>query len=378
MGVLGVHSPFFLTLFSLSGVSTLTCLYLTSVGSIQSPLGLSLISKLGVPFTISQDFLEWLTGFTDAEGNFHISLKHFSENTFKSVQLTFQIGLHIDHLSTLQAIQSALGCGSISVSGKKCNFFVNDIHSLYNIIIPVFDHFTLNSSKYAMYLIWREAVHLVYAKLHLSDLGRTKLIELRQGIRDLVLNPVSNDAITLTLTWLLGFIEGDGTFSTSTVRPRLKLENSIVEQILFNAIKTYFGYGSMSTSDRKRSVKESPTVSLEFSTPIFLLSTIIPAFSGLTWYTSKHLDFLDWSIIVDLNAQGYHLLPEGAALILLIKSRMNNFRLSTNSEFNGKLVIDNKLIQNVYNLPAPYLLVQDNDGWTRIKNPASARWSKDN
>jgi len=202
--------------------------------------------------------------------------------SFKQVQLSFQIGLHINHLSTLQAIQGALGCGNISVSGNKCNFYVNDISSLVNIIIPVFDNFTLNSTKYAIYLVWREAVLLLNAKLHLTAAGRVKLLELRQNIADLIVSPAPNHNISITANWLLGFIEGDGTFSTSNLRPRLKLENSIGELPLFNIIMNFFGYGNLSQMDRQRSDMEKPTVSLEFNTPLFLFNIIIPMFSNLT------------------------------------------------------------------------------------------------
>ena len=75
---------------------------------------------------INKKFLEWLVGFTDAEGNFNISLRNFKNNSYNSLVLTFQIGLHIDDLEVLKFIQKNLQCGKISISGNKCNFFVND------------------------------------------------------------------------------------------------------------------------------------------------------------------------------------------------------------------------------------------------------------
>lgn len=45
-------------------------------------------------------FIHWLVGFTDAKGNFNISLKGLKDNTYNS--LTFQTGLHIDDLPTLE------------------------------------------------------------------------------------------------------------------------------------------------------------------------------------------------------------------------------------------------------------------------------------
>ena len=95
-------------------------------------------------YNIENSFLEWLVGFTDGEGNFNIKLTGLENTTFKNVQFTFQIGLHIDDIETLQYIKDNLKCGHISKSGNRANYFVNDINSLINAIIPVFTNFSLN------------------------------------------------------------------------------------------------------------------------------------------------------------------------------------------------------------------------------------------
>ena len=46
-----------------------------------------------MPYYLKKEFIEWLVGFTDGEGNFNIKLTNLTDNTFKSVQFTFQIGL---------------------------------------------------------------------------------------------------------------------------------------------------------------------------------------------------------------------------------------------------------------------------------------------
>lgn len=75
---------------------------------------------------LDKNFIQWFVGFVDAEGNFNISLKGLKDNTYNSLNLTFQIGLHIDDLSILEYIKNKLNCGSISKSGNRCNYFVND------------------------------------------------------------------------------------------------------------------------------------------------------------------------------------------------------------------------------------------------------------
>jgi hypothetical protein len=51
--------------------------------------------------------------------------------------LTFQIGLHIDALFILEYIKNKLNCGHLSISGKKCNYFINDKDSLLQILLPI-------------------------------------------------------------------------------------------------------------------------------------------------------------------------------------------------------------------------------------------------
>ena len=102
------------------------------------------------------------------EGNFNISLRNLKDNKYNSLLLTFQIGLHIDDLDVLKFIQRKLNCGHISISGSKCNYFVNDQVSLIYVILPLFNYVQLNSSKYFHYLIFEKAVNLIKNKAHLS------------------------------------------------------------------------------------------------------------------------------------------------------------------------------------------------------------------
>lgn len=118
--------------------------------------------------------LHWVT---DSEGNFTITLRNKDDNNrispYTSVprqqrswpaMLTFQISLHLDDKKALERIKNKLQCGKISVSetNNKCNFFVNDIFSLVNIIQPIFDNVQLNSSKNFQFQAFSKAVVSIY------------------------------------------------------------------------------------------------------------------------------------------------------------------------------------------------------------------------
>lgn len=282
---------------------------------------------------IDHFFLNWLIGFVDAEGNFNISLRNYKDNHYNSLILTFQIGLHIDDLEVLKFIQKNLRCGKITISGNRCQFFVNDRSSLINIIIPVFNFTKLKSSKYYQYLIFEKAVHLIKNKSHLTSKGKLEIIKLYHEIKNptIFLNP----KIEINKYWLGGFVDGDATFSAGKMRPRFKFENHVKELPLFKTILEYFQYGHINiTNSRKNPKNSNQMVTLEFNNIHFLKNVIVPLFSSkLNEFkllnSKKEKDFNDWVILVDIYYYGYHTIPEGASLAKEITTKWNNFRLSS-------------------------------------------------
>jgi len=163
------------------------------------------------------------------------------------------------------------------------------------------------------------------------------------------------------LPWLLGLIEGDGTFSFNGVVPRLAIQLNFRQEYVLKAVQAFFGgVGNLrieaprSHVTSEGSYLSASMVILEFNQIAFLRNVIVTAFKGLSLLTKKGLDFADWSICVELYFTGRHTLQPGNDLILLLKSRMNNNRLSTNPTNQRDLVIEQSQIDTVFNLPAPY------------------------
>jgi len=147
--------------------------------------------------------------------------------------------------------------------------------------------------------------------------------------------------------------------------PRLNFENHISlrkELKLLQEIQKFIGYGSVIIKTRKdRGLNENPTAVLEIN-KIIILKIFVDKYdiknSDLfNFYTKKYFDFKDWSIIVNLYYLGYHLLPEGKSLITKIKTRMNNYRLTTNTSLTDKEKFENLDVEKnkVFALTAPYL-----------------------
>jgi cytochrome c oxidase subunit 3 len=330
--------------------------------------GLVLKDKNNKKFELNKNFLEWLVGFTDAEGNFSITIRdnpHFKINILKEnkefkvnnvskyVNLTFQIGLHIMDLKTLKFIQKELRCGNISVSKNRCNYYINDFYSIKNIIIPLFEYFQLNSTKYSQYIVFKNAAELIYNKSHLTNDGLSKLIYLKSMLN---INAYTPDSFNITDNWLLGFIEGDATFSTGNIyRPRLKFECHIKEEKLFLKIHEYLKKGKVVTSKRIRD-KIYWSVILDISDIPYFKFVFIPLFKNLNFHTNKYLDFCNWCYIVDLYYLGYHLILEGKSLITEIKSVMNKGRL-INMNKNVEIKNINTKVVNLLNKSSPYVII---------------------
>jgi len=92
---------------------------------------------------IFDEFLFWFSGFTDAEGNFLITI----DRSF--VRFRFKISLHIDDVEVLNTIKYKLKIGIVTVenSRNRCSFIVQKYQDIKNVICPIFNTFPLHTSK---------------------------------------------------------------------------------------------------------------------------------------------------------------------------------------------------------------------------------------
>ena len=306
--------------------------------------------------SLDQSFIEWFVGFSDAEANFQIKLNE------GKVQLMFQIGLHLDDYPLLCYIKEKLQCGYITLDHKrqKANYVISSQEALLGVLVPIFDSFHLNTTKYLNYIAFREVINMRTTKDHLTPKGRVRILCLKASMNKArtEFDLSADHQVHITWNWLLGFVEGDGSFSFSGVKPRLSIQLTLIDKPVLVAINEFFGgIGSLtiiSRSSQEGRECHAPEVALEFRQIAFLYNVIVPTFTSLTFYSKKGLDFADWAICVRVYFSGRHTLQEGKELIALLRSRMNNNRLSTNPDNKRDLVIPQERIDGVFNLSAPY------------------------
>ena len=119
-------------------LKTFTTLYNSSLFSLQNKE----INNKKNEKELDTNFLQWFVGFTDAEGCFLIQTKNNSE-----VHFSFKITLHIEDSAVLFLIREKLGIGIVNIKGNTCSFTVNSFQLILDILLPIFDKYSLITHK---------------------------------------------------------------------------------------------------------------------------------------------------------------------------------------------------------------------------------------
>ena len=127
----------------------------------------------------------WISGFTDGEGCFTISVIKNSTTRFgKQIFPEFVITQGAKSLSALEYIKKFFGCGSIILNKRYDNhneylyrYCVRSILELKEIIIPFFQEFPLRTYKHKDFLIFKKVINMMSKKKHLTEKGWEKILE---------------------------------------------------------------------------------------------------------------------------------------------------------------------------------------------------------
>jgi hypothetical protein len=128
-----------------------------------------------IPNRYMQD-LNWLAGFTDAEGCFFIALKKSAVSKLgETVWLKFILTQHSRDRDLLESLIQILNCGRyISKSGYG-EFVVEKFTDIWSKIIPIFEKFKLHGVKTQNYEDFKKAAILLENKAHLTRKGLDEL-----------------------------------------------------------------------------------------------------------------------------------------------------------------------------------------------------------
>lgn len=325
---------------------------------------------------LSPEFIEWFRGFVDAEGCFHIYKRRGNSFEFR-----FSIGLHIDDKAVLEYIYDNLRIGKVRLNIKEnvvtYNVIANDEIAT---LIELFSRFNLNTTKHLNFLVFREA-YLFY--INWGKDCRVELVEeienLRSGMNSkrIDFTMPKEHKFSITPYWLLGFIEGDGSFSYKSLSKEANFNliqkgNKDLLEAIAEFLQSYSQINSVVeeipelellrntlAKDSSRDwvfISESHGLcNLSICNTFYLNVVIVPLLDNLNWRSKKYLDYCDWKLILAIITKGFHYLPEGVNLIEIISSQMNNYRLSTYLPQIQKISYE-KEVGELLNLPSNYVI----------------------
>lgn len=292
-----------------------------------------------------KDFYEWLRGFSDAESNFYIKRDNRKDSVF---QFKFKIELHINDRPLLEYIQNRLQIGVVYPVNltEKLVRSSWEVYSKEDILklIKIFDLYQLNTSKQLDYLAWKEAFLIYTGDNSLKKMDITNdILRLKNSMNrkktSFVQNPLHK--IYITPYWLLGFIEGEGSFwvSKTNLVQAFELGITLSEKPVMIAIYNYLiNLIPQALNDKnklKNSIKlrtrpstginRNPVVSLKFVDMIYITKVFVPFLDKLTFLSKKGLSFRDWKMITLIKLfNNLHLTQEGKDLCILLSNRMND------------------------------------------------------
>ena len=302
----------------------------------------------------SEEFIKWFVGFSDAESNFSIVL--YKDKTAKILYINFRflIELHVDDIDDLKLIKSKLNIGNdIAVYGHSCKFTVTHPKDIYK-LIAIFDENNLNTTKYLYYQDFKKAFNLYKGRDKTSKDNQTlidQILELKKAMNKSRMNfslPVDHK-IVISRPWLLGFIEGEGSFylTRAEFEPGFSITQSETQLPVMEKIKEFLennlGFDKYSmfklksssaiTIKRGKAVKNSkPLAVVTIRNTNILIHYLIPYLENMRFITKKGKDFCDFKIICTAVYNGTYRREEIKPLIFKVSYSMNNYRLSTKSD----------------------------------------------
>lgn len=299
-----------------------------------------------------ENFYEWFCGLSDGEGSFYI--KSTGSRTFS---FRFQIGLHKDDLEMLKFIQKTLGMGRIFTYRSKSYFDVTKQQDVAK-IIDIFSNYPLNTQKHWNFLDFKKAYELYVNKERTLELI-SEINTLKKGMNTnrSYFGTSESRKFRITPYWVLGFIEGEGSFHiiSKDYYPRFSIGQSAKDLALMEELKNFFNSlegelrRAKGRSHHQKDVahlsinNETDMVILAINQGDFLTNVFIPYFDNLTWHSKKEKDFQDWKAILKIRNLGLHYTEKGLEVIKLILSQMNDNRLSSKSRSTPG--IDRALLQ---------------------------------
>jgi hypothetical protein len=125
---------------------------------------------------------QWVVGFVDGEGCFHIGINQNKEMKLKlQVLPEFTVVQHEVDQQVLYALKAYFGCGVVRKNhGTRLCYRVRGHENLLSKIIPFFEKHPLKTRKHVDFEKFRKVVFLMEKREHLSADGLEKIQQIKE------------------------------------------------------------------------------------------------------------------------------------------------------------------------------------------------------
>ena len=119
----------------------------------------------------------WIAGFIDGEGCFHVGISEHPELRFKHQILPeLTVVQHLRDVDLLYRIRSTMNCGVVRKNhGDRYSWRVRNLKNLSEVIVPFFEKYKLRSKKSVEFNKFAKVVRMMVKGEHLTEDGFTKI-----------------------------------------------------------------------------------------------------------------------------------------------------------------------------------------------------------
>ncbi len=116
---------------------------------------------------------QWIVGFVDGEGCFHVSInKHREMTVGYQVLPEFTVVQHKRDIQVLHALKAYFGCGVVRTNhGDRMAYRVRGLKHLIEIIVPFFEKHSLKTKKRIEFINFRRILLRMQKGEHLTPQG---------------------------------------------------------------------------------------------------------------------------------------------------------------------------------------------------------------
>jgi hypothetical protein len=284
----------------------------------------------------------FITGFTDGDGSFSVSIAKKKSGTGWKIQPLFTIGLDPKDLDLLVQIKAYFKVGKIYTSARGIVYYtVGSTKDIIKYILPHFDKYNLVTLKNKDYLVFKNIVLLMEKGEHKSLSGLLKIFSLRailnKGLPSFIkaeypnITPAVEPELKLSnylnSHWLSGFITAEGSFFISiysnekrkagyAVSLVFSLSQDLRDLELLNRLVNYLGCGIVREHPNRNTAELIITKNEDINLKLIKFLIKFPL-SGV-----KLLDFERFKQVSFLIENKMHLTQDGIELIKTIKDKM--------------------------------------------------------